>query len=121
MAEEVEMLIERLRTKARQASEISKSMADAKSIRNGGQPGDYMWQEPEQTVEWKAADMLAALTPSPDRQAERDKALGLEWEMDVRPIIARALERADQTSDSFDYIINSAIEELRALIGKAPQ
>jgi len=58
-------LIERLRHKARKASEIARQMAEAKSLR---QPGHnpprndlYMWPKPEDTDEWKAADRIQSL------------------------------------------------------------
>jgi hypothetical protein len=57
-------LIERLRISARQASEISRHMAEAKSLRqesNTERRTDlYMWSKPEQTAEWQAADALEA-------------------------------------------------------------
>jgi hypothetical protein len=57
-------LIERLRMSAKQSSEVSRSMAEAKSLRQAGHEPPradlYMWPTPEQTVEGQAADALEA-------------------------------------------------------------
>lgn len=58
-------LVERLRHKAQQSSDIQRQMAEAKSLRQEGHdpPRDdlYMWPTPEHTDEWKAADRLTSL------------------------------------------------------------
>jgi hypothetical protein len=55
-------LIERLRINARRASEASRMMAEAKSLRQESNPEGrtdlYAWVEPEHTTEWQAADAL---------------------------------------------------------------
>ena len=55
-------LVERLRNHARQSSEMSKMMAQAKSRRQGDGTCDdlYSWLSPGQTTEWHAADALEA-------------------------------------------------------------
>lgn len=65
MTPNIAELIERLRAQGRTASRISKTMAQAKSLRQDHDPPRddlYMWQEPEQTLEWKAADTIEALS-----------------------------------------------------------
>lgn len=66
--DEAQAIIEQLRKAARSVSEVQRGMAQAKSLRQGDHnpPRDdlYMWPTPEQTLEWRAADMLAALLRS---------------------------------------------------------
>lgn len=75
-------LIERLRAKARAASDISKAMAEAKSLRqesNTERRTDlYMWAAPEQTIEWQAADALTAYQGRVERLEEALEA-DLVW------------------------------------------
>lgn len=58
-------IVVRLRARAQSASETSKMMAQAKSLRQEGHepPRDdlYMWATPEQTLEWQAADLIEQL------------------------------------------------------------
>jgi hypothetical protein len=64
-------LADYMRRNAKSASEASRMMAQAKSLRQGGHnpPRDdlYMWPEPEQTVEWEIADILAAIATEAQR------------------------------------------------------
>jgi hypothetical protein len=57
--------VERLKLQASRASDISRQMAEAKSLRqesNTEQRTDlYMWPTPEQTTEGKAAELIAEL------------------------------------------------------------
>jgi hypothetical protein len=57
-------LIERLRKGGEGTARATQMLADAKSHRNqaaGDQDACYMGLTPEQTVEWKAADLIAQL------------------------------------------------------------
>jgi len=62
---EVGGLVERLRSKARASSDIHRQMMEAKSLRqesNTERRTDlYYWPKPEETDEWKAADLITSL------------------------------------------------------------
>jgi len=60
-------LIVRLRTAAKQRSDIEREIAEAKSLRNSdGKHTDlYSWSTPEQTIEGQAADRLEAFHAKP--------------------------------------------------------
>ena len=63
-------LIEGLRRQAKSESQISREMAEDKSRRQADNPtGEcvYAWVSPEQTLSWKAADRIEALS-TPQRQ-----------------------------------------------------
>jgi hypothetical protein len=60
----VSALSDYMRRKAKNASDISKMMAREKSLRQARTPPRddlYMAAEPEETVEWEIADILAAV------------------------------------------------------------
>jgi hypothetical protein len=61
----IDELVERLQRKAQQASEISRTMAEDKSLRQSGNPERrrdlYAWTKPEDTDEAKAASLLLAM------------------------------------------------------------
>jgi len=70
-------LIERLRKQAQGASEAQRMMAEAKSLRQSDNPEGrsdlYSWAKPEETLEARAADALAALSAKLDAmRRERD-------------------------------------------------
>jgi hypothetical protein len=68
-ARKLDRLIAELRSSAERSSEASRMLAEAKSLRQDHDPPRsdlYMWLKPEQTLEWRAADALAALRPSSD-------------------------------------------------------
>lgn len=62
---EIARLIDRLRVDARSEAEVSRMMAEAKSLRqadNEERRTDlYMWTEPEKATAWQAADMIESL------------------------------------------------------------
>lgn len=59
-------IVERLRRQAEQSSNIARQMAEAKSLRQGGNTEQrtdlYMWPTPEQTVEGEAAALIETQT-----------------------------------------------------------
>lgn len=77
-------LIERLRTCARQKSEASRMLAEAKSLRQTDHEGPpradlYSFVTPEQTDEWKAADRIEALST----QCEAMRSALAQWKCDA--------------------------------------
>jgi hypothetical protein len=71
---DAEELCKRLRQQAQRESEVSRMMAEDKSLRQSDNPERrtdlYMWAKPEQTASWQAADMIEVLsrpTPTPER------------------------------------------------------
>ena len=67
---EVAELVARLRHGARGRSEAERRWAEAKSLRQTDHEGPprsdlYSWPTPEETDEWKAADMLTRLSAEP--------------------------------------------------------
>jgi Lhr-like helicase len=81
-------LIERLRLKAKSASEISRMMAESKSLRQESNPEGrldlYSWTKPEETDEWQAADTIQtlreALEAISDKRGEYDAGDLSDWE-----------------------------------------
>ena len=61
-AEQVAALVKQLRKQAREYSEASRMMAEAKSLRQADNPEQrtdlYAFQSPEGTIQWKAADLI---------------------------------------------------------------
>ena len=57
-------IVERLRIGAQRTSDASRMLAEAKSERQGDGSRDdlYMWSRPEDTDEWKAADLITTLS-----------------------------------------------------------
>lgn len=80
-----EELVERLRIKAQLCSEIERRMAEAKSLRQGGNTEGrtdlYMWSTPEQTVEGRAATLIEQLS---NRVERLTRALWLYREFVIR-------------------------------------
>lgn len=82
---DAEGLVARLRREAQAASSVSKMMAEAKSLRqdDGTRDDLYSWQNPEQTTEWKAADLIESLTAhiggEGERQAKARREVQAVW------------------------------------------
>ena len=99
----VERLVKELRSQAELASLASRRMAEAKSLRQPDNPEGrsdlYSWATPEQTLEGRAAEALAALSATPAPVSEPSGAGSGEVEasyrrgaQDMRDAIANALQ-----------------------------
>lgn len=84
--EEIGQTVLYLRSAAQAASTAQRLLAEAKSARNGA-PGDaYAWSAPENTREWKAADIIESLLSRLENQSSgqrprwRHKKRGSEYE-----------------------------------------
>lgn len=67
LAAELAAMIAALRQQAERASEASRMLAEAKSLRQNDHDGPpradlYSYATPEQTLEWRAADLLSTNT-----------------------------------------------------------
>lgn len=120
-------LVERLRRKARSVSEISRGMAESKSLRQADNPEGrtdlYLWTTPEQTDEWQAADAIEAMTQAkPEQQSdvvgvlnalENEFSRWLEMGPDAQPHYQSGM-RPFSTGDLKHFVVN--LSNARALL-----
>jgi len=99
-------LVERLRESARQSSDISRRMAEDKSLRQASNTERrkdlYMFSSPESFVEWEAANEIERLREALDRQCDN---------------IAFILNRVDLPKTWFEKFDSELSEDRKALGG----
>lgn len=98
LCDEIEVIgvIERLRASAQKTSEATRFLSEAKAERNrsaGETDAHYDWLRPEQTLEWRAADILQKL-----------------WDSNLRVALRLIIGHWDEfgPADGFDEVIDRA-------------